>query len=91
VDKIIQIIPAAPNWWAHYRDTGEDFECPIAAWALIEDKDGYRWIAPVDPTGKDWDGSPLAQEHEIVYRPDGPPDESLWRRGPVADLDHKSD
>lgn len=49
--KIIQIIPAPPNMWARWEPTeeGEQEEhSPIVCLALMEDEDGFRWVAPMD-------------------------------------------
>lgn len=83
MNRIVQLIAAAPNWWLHYSHPAVgEFEGPVAAWALVETEDGIRFIEPVDPTGSGWDGdtvSSVSNNYEVVYRPDGPPNSSLWQ------------
>jgi hypothetical protein len=82
-NKIVQLVPAAPNWWVHYQDsTGGELESPLALWALVEDDDGQRSIYPVDPSYTDWDHDITLFYSEVIYRPDGPPAESLWAPPP---------
>ena len=59
-DRIVQIIPAAPGWFAHYVGVSRCADpepglpqawYPIAAWALLEDAAGRRRIVGVDMTG----------------------------------------
>lgn len=76
--------PSDAELVASLSNPNGDFECPIAAWALVEDEAGDRYIEPVDPTGGGWDGGTMSgqQQYEIVYRPAGPPSESLWNPPP---------
>ena len=49
VPKIIQIIPA-DKWEVVYEDskTKEKFSSPLVCFALMEDKDGWRYIEPMN-------------------------------------------
>ena len=40
--QIVNIIPAAPGWWAVWRDDSGEVLEPIAAWALVS-HEGFRW------------------------------------------------
>ena len=42
--KILQIIPVSGNLkiQAHYKDEGEEFNCPVVCMALIQYIDGSR-------------------------------------------------
>lgn len=54
--KIIQIIPS-DGWKAVYRNSedGKPFACALPCWALVEDKDGFRYVAGMDTgAGEDW-------------------------------------
>ncbi len=61
--KIVQIIPAE-NLWARYRNEDDNtlFDWKIVCYALMEDKDGDRYIAPMemapgDGTIEEWETS----------------------------------
>ena len=48
MEKIVQIIPAPNNLYARYKETdGEQFLDKVVCLALIEDEDGYRYVAPM--------------------------------------------
>ena len=54
-DKILQIIPAPADMkvWYKDQDSGHVFSCPIVCLALVEDRDGRRYIQPMDMTLRD--------------------------------------
>jgi hypothetical protein len=64
--KIMQLIPAAPGWFATYNDDGNRIEAPVAAWALMEDDFGDRWIEGVDPAASGWGGSTVGDAGNFV-------------------------
>lgn len=70
-DRIVQLVPAAPGWWVHFRSETRDdcWTAPIACWVLIEDTKGYQCIRGVDPTNEDWyeHGYPLCEQDKVVY------------------------
>jgi hypothetical protein len=67
--KIIQLIPAE-GWLAVYHDEKTDkfFTLRIAAWALVEDEDGYRYVTGLNASDTvetvDEDGNFLRYIHE---------------------------
>ncbi|SDK54052.1 hypothetical protein SAMN04487820_10944 [Actinopolyspora mzabensis] len=65
--EIIQLISAEPGYYLRNEQDDQTFYTPIAAWALMEDKEGTRWIEPVDPTGDGWDGQPEGNGKEVVH------------------------
>lgn len=48
--KILQIIPVSGNLkiQAHYKDEGEEFNCPVVCMALIQYIDGSREVVCLD-------------------------------------------
>lgn len=63
-DRIRQIAPAPPGWWAELRDKdGDTFHVPIALWLLTVDGQ----ILGVDPTGEGWDSDPVSTSQLVQY------------------------
>jgi len=51
-ERITQLIPASPGFYARYTQPGEpDTFVPIASWALLEDADGTQRVVGVDVVG----------------------------------------
>lgn len=53
--RILQIMPAAPNWRAVFADETEPgvvLETTLIGWALVERKDGSRAVVGLDATGE---------------------------------------
>lgn len=48
-DRIIQIIPAGPDWYSEHAADGELHHFPIGFWALVEDSDGRQGVWSVAP------------------------------------------
>jgi hypothetical protein len=48
VPRVGAVIPAAPGWWAIWRDDGGDFRVPVAGWALVE------YMRPPRVMARDW-------------------------------------
>ena len=69
-DTVIHMIPAA-GYYAAYQDGDKLTYNPVAAWVVIEDEQGRQRVDGIDPSGRDWDGSPCSSEKtfvEFVYR-----------------------
>jgi hypothetical protein len=48
-EKIIQIVAAAPGWYAMYKQDDNSISySPIACWALVQDEQGYLGIEGYD-------------------------------------------
>lgn len=75
-DRILQLVPAAPGWWVHYRSEDRDqcWTASIACWALVEDTNGYQYIRGVNPTNDDWHqwGDPINQDVLYFYSAEVP-------------------
>lgn len=75
VPRVGAMIPAAPGWWAIWRDESGELRVPVAAWAVV----AYMHPAAV---GRDWfeDGREV-----VALVPDGesgtlaPTIEAEWR------------
>jgi hypothetical protein len=53
--RVLQIMPAAPDWRAIYADESVEglvLETPLAGRALIEREDGSRTVVGLDATGE---------------------------------------
>jgi len=53
--RVLQIMPAAPDWRAIYADESVEglvLETPLAGWALVEREDGSRSVIGLDATGE---------------------------------------
>ena len=53
--RVVQIMPAAPDWRAIYADESEEglvLETPLCGWALIEMPDGATSVVGLDATGE---------------------------------------
>jgi hypothetical protein len=77
-EKVVQMIPAA-GYYAAYEQGEAITYNPVAAWIVVEDRQGRQRVDGVDPSGGDWDGSPCSYAEnflEFVYR-----DERERRRG----------
>jgi hypothetical protein len=62
-ERIVQIIPAVPGYYARYSATqADERDCygPVAAWALLENGRGERRLVGVDVTGGDGEWTPDA-------------------------------
>jgi hypothetical protein len=64
-DKIVSMIPAA-GYYAEYKDGDEPTFNPVAAWVVIEDRQGRQRVDGVDPSGDGWDGSPCGYRDAFV-------------------------
>jgi hypothetical protein len=64
-DKIISMIPAA-GYYAEYKDGDEPTFNPVAAWVVIEDRQGRQRVDGVDPSGDGGDGSPCGNRDAFV-------------------------
>lgn len=81
--RIIQIMPAAPDWRAIYADESEEglvLETPLVGWALIEQEDGSRCVVGLDATGEV--ESCEALENFLGYAAPGEP-AARWHREAV--------
>jgi hypothetical protein len=71
--RLIQLIPAAPGWWAKLKVSGggDPVLAPIAAWGLVEhnaeDGTAERFMKGIDATGEDWFGQELDWDGLIEY------------------------
>ena len=54
-DSVVHIIPAA-GYYAAYQDGDELTYNPVAAWVVIEDRQGLQRVDGIDPSGKEWGG-----------------------------------
>ena len=86
--RIVEIVPAAPGWYARWRFTREHtMSYPLAVWALAEEPDGTnRQVVGVDAAGQwpgDDDNEPGADFVRYIYLPleSGQPDDLF---NPVA-------
>ncbi len=74
--RILQIIPAAPGWRSVCAvECGEDQgivleESPLLAFALIEEEDGARWVAPMESYGDYVDRSDQTSNFLGIVGPD---------------------
>ena len=69
-DTVVHMIPAA-GYYAAYQKGGELTYNPVAAWVVIEDRQGLQRVDGIDPSGKEWDGSACGDQKgfiEFVYR-----------------------
>ena len=65
-DKIVSMVPAA-GYYAEYKDGDDDSTFnPVAAWVVIEDRQGRQRVDGVDPSGAGWDGSPCGDRDAFV-------------------------
>ena len=64
-DRIVSMIPAA-GYYAEYNNGEEAVYNPVAAWVVIEDRQGRHRVDGVDPSGEGWDGSPCGYRDSFV-------------------------
>lgn len=64
---VVQLISAERGFYVRKAEGDEASYTPVAAWALMEDSDGDRWIEPVAPAGGGWTGRPAGRDAVVVH------------------------
>lgn len=64
-DRIVSMIPAA-GYYAEYKDGDRATFNPVAAWVVVEDRQGRQRVDGIDPSGDGWDGSPCGDRDHFV-------------------------
>jgi hypothetical protein len=64
-DKIVHMVPAA-GYYAAYQQGDNLTYNPIAVWIVLEDQQGRQRVEGVDPSGRNWDGSPCSYASDFV-------------------------
>jgi len=64
-DKIVHMVPAAGCYAAYQHDDEVTYN-PVATWIVLQDQQGRQRVDGIDPTGRNWDGSPCSYAKDIV-------------------------